>query len=195
MKIARILCPTDFSECSQAALDLALDMAKRVDADVHLLHVFQYPPYLGWEEGMTMAAASIQLMQELRERVDNQLEELVERCSRAGVRASAEQVDGAPFSKIAEASAKADLVVMGSHGRTGLPRLFLGSVAERVVRLARSPVISVPAPERKSTHGITDRSDRDQAQDVLRVRRARPTTASTSRSRGRRREAARRWFG
>ncbi len=148
MKIQRILCPTDFSECSQAAVDLAIDMAKRFDAEVQLFHVFQYPPYLGWEEGMTMAAASLQLMQEQRERVDDQLEELVERCRRAGVKASAEQVDGAPYTKIADASAHADLVVMGSHGRTGLPRLLLGSVAERVVRMARSPVISVPAPER-----------------------------------------------
>jgi universal stress protein A len=148
MKIARILCPTDFSECSEAALELALDMAKRFGAELRLLHVFQYPPYLGWEEGMTMAAASVQLMQELRDRVDDQLEELVERCKRAGVTATAEQVDGTAYAKIAEASPQADLVVMGSHGRTGLPRLFLGSVAERVVRLASCPVISVPALER-----------------------------------------------
>lgn len=149
MKISRILCPTDFSDSSQAALELAIDMAKRFDAEVQLFHVFQYPPYLGWEEGMTMAAASLQLMQELRERVDDQLDELIGRCKKAGVQASAEQVDGTPYSKIVEASSHADLVVMGSHGRTGLPRLLLGSVAERVVRLSNSPVISVPAPERK----------------------------------------------
>lgn len=148
MKVARILCPTDFSECSQAALDMAIVLAKRFDAEIQLLHVFQYPPYLGWEEGMSMAAASLQLMQELRDRVDDQLDELVGRCNKAGVKAKPEQVDGTPFAKIAEASAHADLVVMGSHGRTGLPRLFLGSVAERVVRMAQSPVISVPAPER-----------------------------------------------
>ena len=58
MKVARILCPTDFSECSQAALDMAIVLAKRFDAEIQLLHVFQYPPYLGWEEGMSMAAAS-----------------------------------------------------------------------------------------------------------------------------------------
>lgn len=148
MKIARILCPTDFSDCSQAALDLAIDMAKRFEAEIHLLHVFQYPAYLGWEEGMSMAAASLQLMQELRERVDDQLDELVGRCAKAGVKATAEQVDGTPYAKIVEASTQHDLVVMGSHGRTGLPRLLLGSVAERVVRMAQSPVVSVPAPER-----------------------------------------------
>jgi universal stress protein A len=148
MKIGRILCPTDFSECSSSALEMAIDLAKRFDASIHLLHVFQYPPYLGWEEGMTMAAASVQLMQELRERVDDQLDELVAHCKRAGVAADAEQLDGSPYAKIAEQSKNADLVVIGSHGRTGLPRLFLGSVAERVVRLARSPVISVPGAER-----------------------------------------------
>jgi len=64
-----------------------------------------------------------------------------------GIKATAQDIDGVPHLQIAKLSEDADLVVMGTHGRTGLPRLLLGSVAERVVRLAHCPVITVPRHE------------------------------------------------
>jgi len=146
MTIKTILCPTDFSACSRAALDFALDLAKKLGAEVHLLHVFQLPYYVGWEDGMTLAAASAEFLEQMRKRGEEQLSEHLAHCKAAGVVAHGEQVDGAPYAKVIELSGKADLVVMGTHGRTGLPRLMLGSVAERVVRLAKCPVITVPAP-------------------------------------------------
>lgn len=146
MKLDTILCPTDFSACSDLALDFAIDLARRLGAKIRLLHVFQVPPYVGWEDG-SMALASVELFRELRERVDEQLQDLLERCRRAGVNASAEQLEGPPYVRIAELSDQVDLVVMGTHGRTGLPRLLLGSVAERVIRMAKCPVISVPGPD------------------------------------------------
>ena len=146
--IRNILCPTDFSGSSQSAFDLASEMGKRLNVNVHLLHVFESPTYLGWDEAMSQSAPSVQLMQDLREREQEQLEELVTQCKRGGVNATAEQVDGAPYARIAELSEHFDLVIMGSQGRTGLPRLFLGSVAERAVRLARCPVICARGPER-----------------------------------------------
>jgi nucleotide-binding universal stress UspA family protein len=147
MNIQHILCPIDFSAASRAALALALQLAKRVGADVRLVHVFQLPYYVGWEDGVTMAAASEQFLEQMRKRGEEQLAAQLAVCKAAGVSARAEQVDGAPYLKIVELSATADLVVMGTHGRTGLPRLMLGSVAERVVRLAKCPVITVPDPE------------------------------------------------
>jgi nucleotide-binding universal stress UspA family protein len=149
MKISTVLCPTDFSACSDVALDFAIDLARRRGANIRLLHVFQVPPYVGWEDG-SMAVASVELFRDLRDRVDEQLSELVERCSRAGVTATSEQLEGPAHTRIAELSAEVDLLVMGTHGRTGLPRLLLGSVAERVVRMAKCPVISVPGPEQPS---------------------------------------------
>ena len=144
--IKTILVPTDFSSSSRAGLAFALDLAKHLSADLQLLHVFQLPYAVGWEDGMTMAAASVEFMEQMRKRGEEQLAVQVGVCKAAGVRARSEQVDGAPYLKIVELSAKADLVVMGTHGRTGLPRLMLGSVAERVVRMAKCPVITVPEP-------------------------------------------------
>jgi nucleotide-binding universal stress UspA family protein len=148
MNIQTILCPTDFSECSRAAFDFALDLAKRLGARVHLLHVFQLPQYVGFEDGVTMAAASAEFLSRLRKQGEEQLRAFAEECKRAGVDAHAEHVEGIPYTEIVNRSAGADLVVMGTHGRTGLPRLLLGSVAERVVRLAKCPVVTVPEPEK-----------------------------------------------
>jgi len=144
--IKTILVPTDFSASSRGALGFALDLAKRLGAQVQLVHVFQLPYYVGWEDGVAMAAASVEFMEQMRKRGEEQLAVQTGVCKAAGVTARGEQVDGAPYLKIVELSAKVDLVVMGTHGRTGLPRLMLGSVAERVVRMAKCPVITVPEP-------------------------------------------------
>jgi nucleotide-binding universal stress UspA family protein len=149
MTIKTILCPVDFSDCSNAALGFAIELARLLGARLRLLHVFQLP-YLGWDEGMTMTAASAELMQVLQQRADHELKKQLERCRSAGVETVAEQVDGVPHHKIAEQSEQADLLVMGTHGRSGLPRLMLGSVAERVVRSAKCPVLTVPAPEKSA---------------------------------------------
>jgi nucleotide-binding universal stress UspA family protein len=149
MNVKRILCPSDFSDCSRAALEFAIELAQRLGASVRLVHVFQLPQYAGFEDGLTMAAASADIFISLRKKAEEQLNAELERCRAAGVAATAEQVDGAPHAEIVKLSAEVDLVVMGTHGRTGLPRLVLGSTAERVVRLAKSPVLTVPSPEHR----------------------------------------------
>ena len=151
MTIKNILCPIDFSAASRAALEIALDLAKRLGAEVRLVHIFQLPYYVGWEDGVAMAAASVEFLEQMRKRGEEQLAAQVALCKAAGVPARGEQIDGAPYLKIVELSAEADMVVMGTHGRTGLPRLMLGSVAERVVRLAKCPVITVPEPHAAKT--------------------------------------------
>ena len=149
MNVKRILCPTDFSDCSRASLEFAIELAQRLGASVRLLHVFQLPQYAGFEDGLTMAAASAEIFVSLRKKAEEELRTLVELCRQGGVAATAEQVDGAPHAEIVKLSAEVDLVVMGTHGRTGLPRLVLGSTAERVVRLAHRPVLTVPSPEHR----------------------------------------------
>jgi nucleotide-binding universal stress UspA family protein len=91
----------------------------------------------------------------LRKQTSEQLLALATRLSKSGIKVRANEADGLPHAKIAELSKGADLVVMGTHGRTGLPRLLLGSVAERVVRLAQCPVITVPCREDERAGGAT----------------------------------------
>ena len=146
LTIKTILCPTDFSECSAAALEFAIELARRLNARIQLIHVFQFPYAMGLEDGLGMAAGSAQLFEQLRARADQDLHAQAEACRSAGITVSVDQLDGAPHRKIVDASASADLIVMGTHGRSGLPHMILGSVAERVVRLARCAVITVPAP-------------------------------------------------
>ncbi len=145
--IKTILCPTDFSPSSQAALELARGLAKQLGAKLELVHVFQLPFYVGWEDGPAAMAATSEFMNELKQRSDEKLEAAVSACEAAGIEASGKQLEGAPHARIVELSEDADLIVMGTHGRTGLPRLVLGSVAERVVRMAECPVITVPGGE------------------------------------------------
>ncbi len=143
LKIETILCPTDFSECSQAALLVALDLARVLGARVQLTHVFQTPVYVGWEDSPAALTATTQFLEQARAQAVQHLNEL--RDSHVGdVPIETAQVDGAPQSKIVELAAHADLIVMGTHGRTGVSHLVLGSVAERVVRTAPCPVLTVP---------------------------------------------------
>jgi universal stress protein A len=142
--IKTILCPTDFSESSEAALAVALDLATRLASQIDLVHVLHVPIYVGWEDSPAGLAATAQLLEESRIRVQQQLENTAKRVAERGVPVSVHQYDGTPHQKIAELSEAADMVVLGTHGRTGLPHLLLGSVAERVVRTARCPVMTVP---------------------------------------------------
>jgi nucleotide-binding universal stress UspA family protein len=111
------------------------------------------PNYVGWEDGPAMVAATQQLLGDLKGRSDQQLAAAIRACHGSGVQATGELVEGVPHARIAELSKQAELIVMGTHGRTGLPRLLLGSVAERVLRTAHCPVLTVPAPEEPRTGG------------------------------------------
>ena len=77
--------------------------------------------------------------------VEKQLESLLAKAKKAKVRVRAFQMEGVPYDQIARAakSKRADLIVMGTHGRTGLSRFFMGSVAERVIPLAHCPVLMI----------------------------------------------------
>ncbi len=143
--IKNILCPTDFSPCSEAAVSYAVDLAARLGASVKLVHVFQVPIYVGWEDGPAALAATTQFLDESRKRATALLDALRAKCAARGVTVSAQQVDGLPHAQIGELSQQADLIIMGTHGRTGVSHLMLGSVAERVVRTAKCPVMTVPS--------------------------------------------------
>lgn len=139
-----LLVPHDFSDDAEAALDAAVELARRLGARLHLLHVYQQPVDVLSPYGIAIPP---NVGPELRAAAQTRLEKLAERIPDLQVQVHV--AEGPPALAIAEtAEALAvDLVVMGTHGRTGLRHLLLGSVAERTMRTAPCPVLTVKAPE------------------------------------------------
>ncbi|MCY3842255.1 MAG: universal stress protein [Acidobacteria bacterium] len=143
MKLERILLPTDFSDTAGHALDYARDLAARFGASVHLLHVVSDPTVQDWAgevEGLVVP----DLLAKWKEDAERRLGEIsigdVEtvRAVRVG-HAFVEIIHYATGNAI-------DLIVMGTHGRGPVRHLLLGSVAEKVVRKAPCPVLTVRQP-------------------------------------------------
>lgn len=142
--IESILCPVDFSPASDAALAAAVRLAELHGAKVHLLHVCQRPQVGdGFPAGSGFFDASLE--QTLQRSASQRLTALQDQ--HPGVIASVHVTVGFPHETIAAHAEDADLVVMGSHGRAGLWRYVLGSVAERVIRAAKVPVMVVRTAE------------------------------------------------
>jgi len=141
----RILVPTDGSAGASVALEEALGMAERFDATVHSLYVVDVTA----SGGETGAAELLDSFQEIGE---NTTRAALDRAENAGVDATADVVHGTPHQTILEYvdDNDIDLIVMGTHGRTGLERYLLGSVTEKVVRTADVPVLTV----RESENGM-----------------------------------------
>ncbi len=137
--LERILLPTDFSECSARARSYACELARRFTAEVHLLHVaspITVPGYVGpLPEELLRAEENAR--RELDEWDDPSFEQ-----AKAVVRSV---LTGTPFVEIVRYARErnVDLIVMGTHGRSGLTQALIGSVAEKVVRKAPCPVLTV----------------------------------------------------
>jgi nucleotide-binding universal stress UspA family protein len=144
-----ILVPTDFSPTSRRALEYAGLLAKQFDGSIRLLHVVDDPvSAAAWTEGYALSVGA------LRDRMvaDAELELSRLAWSIADLGITSQVLLGPPALTIVESAAEthADLIVMGTHGRSGISHLLLGSVAERVIRLAPCPVLTVrdvPATE------------------------------------------------
>ncbi|HET7341985.1 MAG TPA: universal stress protein [Methylomirabilota bacterium] len=137
----RILCGSDFSDTAEAAWDVACGMARTHRAELILLHVFSemssYPD---------VAVAEVQRVWEAQRLwVQQALDQRVAAAQARGLDAHPLLKTGVAAETIADTAAEkgADLLVIGTHGRTGLTRLVIGSVAERVLRLAPCPVLIV----------------------------------------------------
>jgi nucleotide-binding universal stress UspA family protein len=145
--IRKILHPTDFSPAAEAATELAIDLARRLDADLTLLNVYAVPVYTG-PLGDAYVVPT-ELVQKLSADAEANLQEVCDRAIRAGVRATTAAVEGIPSEAIVALadSRGMDLIVMGTHGLTGFKHLLLGSVAERVLRGASCPVLTVRQPQ------------------------------------------------
>jgi nucleotide-binding universal stress UspA family protein len=140
----RILHPSDFSSASNAAFKKAIEMAKASRAELLIVHVINpIIPVAG--EGYISPKMYEDLAESTRAWARKQLERLLAKAKKSGVRGKGVLAEGAAHEQIARIAKtkRADLVVMGTHGRSGFAKLFLGSVAGRVVTAAPCPVLTV----------------------------------------------------
>jgi len=143
-RIRRILHPSDFSRASGAAFAKAVELAKANRAELLLMHVMTpIDPTAGY--GYLSPKVYAEVEARVRSGAQKQLDQLTTKARNAGVRARSLLQEGLADERITRSARtqRADLIVIGTHGRTGLARLFLGSVASRVVTHAHCPVLTV----------------------------------------------------
>ena len=148
IQLKKILVPTDFSAASEAALKYGKDFAENFKAALHLLHVIEDPFVHGWtSEGYVAALPSFRA--EMEKSAREQLERALTEAERKQLSAELITKLGNPFVEIVRyaKSQSIDLIVMGTHGRGPVAHMLLGSVAEKVVRKAPCPVLTVRHPE------------------------------------------------
>jgi nucleotide-binding universal stress UspA family protein len=141
----RILIPLDFSDCSQAAFDYGLQIARDLGAGLTLLHVVNPHHYHFGHEYAALDASG--LMAAARDSSRKQMWKIVKKTN---LRCSVEVKQGSPAMEICKyANKKVDLIIISTHGRSGLRHALIGSTAERVVRHADGPVLVVPARRKR----------------------------------------------
>lgn len=147
----KILHPTDFSESAEQARAQAIRLARALGAEIILFHVSVETPL--YAEGMLAAGTVQKVYESQRKWAEEALEARSAEMRAAGVPVRWKLTVGLPFDAIVRAAEEegADMIVMGTHGRRGLEGLLLGSVANKVVRLAGCPVLTVR--ERKGAGG------------------------------------------
>jgi len=142
---SRILIPTDFSPPSEAALEYARILAAKFGSSLRILHVIDDPTASSDFVADGFAPSTEDIRTALLEQARTRLDGLMNEVDRTRFHAHADAVLGMPAATIVEyaAATHAGLIVMGTHGRTGLAHLLMGSVAEQVVRTAPCPVLTV----------------------------------------------------
>ncbi|GIW56698.1 MAG: universal stress protein [Nitrospiraceae bacterium] len=151
MQLKKVLVPVDFSKDSLRAAEYARNFAAPFAAQLLLLHVIE-PIYYASPADMYAASPNLALLiEEQRKAAEAQLERLAKKLSQGGTKVRTLIKSGSPAPVIADTAkrAKADMIIMATHGRTGLAHVLLGSVAERVVRLAPCPVLVVRRAQRR----------------------------------------------
>ncbi len=143
MAFTKILVPTDFSPNAKEAARMAIDVAKRYDASLCFIHVFQSVAYILPEGFVAQNAVQLtDIIDELGKLVRSEKAD----AERSGIkRVEADLVEGVPATEIVRYAKekRCDLIVMGTHGRTGITHALMGSIAEKVVRTAECPVLTL----------------------------------------------------
>lgn len=139
----KVLCPIDFSEPARAAMKVAVEICRQFDSDLTLFHSYELPGYT-LPEGSVVA--SPKMLQDLADQAEAFLVEWQRIAAGMGAaRVTTAKGIGEPAAEIAELAREGqyDLIVVGTHGRTGIRHALLGSVAERIVRRSGSPVLTI----------------------------------------------------
>ena len=143
-KIKNILMPTDFSRMSLAAAEYALDLAEKYNAKVHVLHVLEKTPPILTIRSLDLSEEKI--IKSIEKDARNSLKTVIEQISRpGGPEITSSIVKGIDHEEIVRFTKehKIDLVVIATHGRTGIMYTLLGSVAEKVIKYSKCPVLVV----------------------------------------------------
>jgi universal stress protein A len=148
MQLQRILVPVDYSSCSRAALRLAAQLAQRFQATLDVVHVWDRPSYVS-DVVMTRTEpiSGKSLIAMIQQNAQRDLDAFLSTADLPpGTVLAGRLLSGDPASALIHElkAAKCDLVVVGTHGRTGLAHVLLGSVAEKLIRLSPVPVLTVP---------------------------------------------------
>lgn len=151
IQLKKILFPTDFSDCAAGAQQFALEFAKQFGAELHVLHIIHDLSLEVPEFGMGLAFPAYvenvpQHRQEAREATLKALRERLPEGTETDPKITCSVEFGQPFLQILEYAKQheIDLIVVGTHGRTGLAHILLGSVAERIVQKSTCPVLTIP---------------------------------------------------
>ena len=141
-----ILVPVDFSRGSERAIDQAEALAAALGADIELFHAYQLPVLALPDSTVTVSPTYVA---DLTDRAQRELNRLRDTLRERGVNAATKLLEGNPADAIVQRAEAlpATMIVLGTHGRSGFKRFLLGSTAERVVRTATVPVLTVHLPE------------------------------------------------
>jgi nucleotide-binding universal stress UspA family protein len=148
LPVKLILCPSDFSDPSNVALKVAVELASHFDAQLCLMHVVPSVPPLPADPNYAFFGVE-QYEQALQEDAEQRLKDTAQQRIPKGVKCRAifKRGDAANEIVLGATEEGADLIVIATHGRTGWRHLVFGSVAERVVRFAECPVLTIRAPK------------------------------------------------
>ena len=147
ISLKNILCPVDHSDCSKEALKYAVSFAMKEKAKLSLLHVIDIRTFDESIDSLTNPMLDDEIIKQMK----SKLIDCVPKEIRNDMEIEALVVPGIPFSEIISTAKnnKVDIIVMGTHGRTGIAHIMLGSVSEKVVRKAPCPVLTVRQPGHK----------------------------------------------
>ena len=156
---SKIVAATDFSEDSNLALTFARELALKFSSEVVVLHVDQplAPVMMTPELGPAMDVGAMgRIAEEQRMLAQRELDKIAGNLREGGLKVKVLLKVGSPFMEILHTaqSENAELIVLGTHGRTGLAHVLMGSVAERVVQKAPCPVLTIRHPDRKFKHPL-----------------------------------------
>ena len=141
ISLKKILCPIDHSDCSKEALKYAVSFAMKDEAKLYLLHIIDIRTFNEGLEAMSMQIPDEETLEQLRSKLLDCIPEEI----RDEMDVEAIVIQGIPFAEIISTAREKeiDMIVTGSHGRTGISHMMLGSVSEKVVRKAPCPVLTV----------------------------------------------------